>query len=127
MMTRREFISLLGGAAFAWPLAARAQQGERVRRIGVLMAFAESDHDARAWVAAFGEELLNLGWTEGHNIEIVTRWAMADVESMKRFAKELVALQPDLIVTSSTPAHCGDAATDTHHPHHFRVGCRSCR
>ena len=103
-MKRRKFITLVGGAAATWPLAARAQQGERVRRIGVLMAFAESDHDAQSWVAAFREELLNLGWTEGRNIEIVIRWAMADLESMKRLAKELVALQPDLMVTSSTPA-----------------------
>jgi putative tryptophan/tyrosine transport system substrate-binding protein len=103
-MRRREFITLLGGAAAAWPLAARAQQPERVRRIGVLMAFAESDREAQSWVAAFREELSKLGWTGGRNIEIDTRWATADVESMQRFAKELVALQSDLILTSSTPA-----------------------
>jgi len=102
-MKRREFITLLGGAA-AWPLAARAQQPERMRRIGVLMAFAESDHEAQSWVAAFRGELSKFGWTEGGNIEIDTRWATADVESMQRFAKELVALQPDFILTSSTPA-----------------------
>jgi putative tryptophan/tyrosine transport system substrate-binding protein len=101
---RRELITLLGGAAIAWPLAARAQQGERVRQIGVLMAFAESDHGAQSWVAAFREELGKLGWTEGRNIEINTRWATADVEAMQQFAKELVALQPDSILTSSTPA-----------------------
>jgi putative ABC transport system substrate-binding protein len=101
---RREFITLLGGAVAAWPVVARAQQGERVRRIGVLTAFAESDHEAQSWVAAFREELRKLGWTEGRNIEIDTRWATADVESMQRFAKELVALQPDLFLTSSTPA-----------------------
>src|SRR5262245_51283786 len=100
---RRRFITLLGGAA-AWPLAARAQQPDRVSRIGVLMAFAESDREAQSWVAAFREELSKLGWTGGRNIEIDTRWATADVESMQRFAKELVALQPDLILTSSTPA-----------------------
>jgi putative tryptophan/tyrosine transport system substrate-binding protein len=103
MMRRREFITLLGGAA-AWPLAARAQQPDRVRRIGVLMAFAESDHGAQSWVAAFREELGKLGWMEGRNIEINTRWATADVESMQRLAKELVAVQPDFILTSSTPA-----------------------
>src|SRR5215831_875980 len=102
-MKRRDIITLLGGAA-AWPLAARAQQTERIRRIGVLMAFAESDHEAQSWVAAFRQELGQLGWTEGRNIEIDTRWATADVESMQRFAKELVALQPDMILTSSTPA-----------------------
>jgi len=100
---RRAFITLLGGAA-TWPLAAKAQQGGGMRRIGVLMAFAESDHEAQSWVAAFREELSKFGWTEGGNIEIDTRWATADVESMQRFAKEFVALQPDFILTSSTPA-----------------------
>jgi putative tryptophan/tyrosine transport system substrate-binding protein len=92
-LKRRTFIKLLGGAA-AWPLAAHAQQPERMRLIGMLMGFAESDHEAQSWVAAFREELQKLGWTEGRNIEIDTRWAAADVELMKRFAKELVALQP---------------------------------
>jgi len=95
---------LIGGAAATWPLAARALQPDRMRRIGVLMGFAESDHEAQSWVAAFREELQKLGWTEGRNIEIDTRWATADVESMQRFAKELVTLQLDLILTSSTPA-----------------------
>src|SRR6516165_6012513 len=102
-MRRREFITVLGGAA-AWALAARAQQAERMRRIGVLIAFAESDHEAQSWVAALREELRKLGWTDGRNIEIDTRWAAAEVDSMKRYAKELVALQPDIMVTSSTPA-----------------------
>ena len=100
---RREFITLLGGAAAVWSLPATAQQPDRVRRIGVLMGFAESDQFAQSCVAAFWEELRKLGWTEGRNIEIDTRWA-TDVELMKRFAKELVALQPDFILTSSTPA-----------------------
>jgi putative tryptophan/tyrosine transport system substrate-binding protein len=103
-MRRREFITLIGGAAAAWPLAARAQHGERMRRIGVLMGWPESDYKAQSWVAALREELRKLEWTEGRNIEIDTRWAAADVEPMKRFAKELVALQPDLMVTGSTPA-----------------------
>ena len=95
-MRRREFITLLGGAA-AWPLAARAQQGERMRRISVLMAYAESDPEGQAWVAAFREGLQKLGWAEGRNIWIDTRWTTAgDVESMQQFAKELVALKPDL-------------------------------
>ena len=101
---RRELLAALGGAAAAWPLVARAQQAERMRRIGVLMAFAESDQGAQSWIAAFREELGKLGWTDGRNIDINTRWATADVESMQRFAKELVALQPELILTSSTPA-----------------------
>ena len=99
-MKRREFIALVGGAA-AWPLAAHAQQ---VRRIGVLMGIPESDRDAQFGVAALKEELRKLGWIEGRNIEMEIRWAEANVESRKRFAEELVALQPDLIVTSSTPA-----------------------
>ena len=100
-MRRREFIAGLGAAA--WPMVARAQQPERVRRIGVLMAYAESDREAQAWVAAFWEGLQKLGWTEGRNIRIDTRWAAADVEAMQRLAKELVALQPDLILTQNTP------------------------
>jgi putative tryptophan/tyrosine transport system substrate-binding protein len=100
---RRAFITLLGGAA-AWPLAARAQQPERMRRIGVLMGYAESDPEAQAQIAAFRDGLQKLGWPEGSNIRIDTRWAApADAESMQRFAKELVALQPDLILSSTTP------------------------
>ena len=103
-MRRREFITLLGGAA-TWSLAANAQQ--QVRRIGVLLGFAESDRDAQSGLALFREELRKLGWTEDRNIEIEIRAAGGDVESMKRFAKELVALEPDLIVTSSTlPRRC---------------------
>jgi putative ABC transport system substrate-binding protein len=98
-MRRREFITVLGGAA-SWSLAANAQQ---VRRIGVLMGIPESDRDAQFGLAALKEELRKLGWIEGRNIEMEIRWAKANVESRKRFAEELVALQPDLIVTSSTP------------------------
>jgi putative tryptophan/tyrosine transport system substrate-binding protein len=101
---RRYFITLLGGATVAWSVAAHAQQTERVRRIGVLMFSAESDQEGQSLVAAFQEELRKLGWTEGRNSEIDIRWAAADVGLMKRFAKELVALQPDLVLTSSTPA-----------------------
>jgi putative ABC transport system substrate-binding protein len=101
---RREFITLLGGAAAAWPLAARAQQRERMRRIGVLMGYPESDSEAQTKIAAFRDGLQKLGWTEGRNTRIDTRWATpADAESMERFAKELVALQPDLILSSTTP------------------------
>jgi putative ABC transport system substrate-binding protein len=102
-MKRREFITLLGGAAALWPLAARAQQGERMRRIGMLMAVSENDHEYQAFLAAFREGLQKLGWAEGRNIRIDTRWAALDAEAMQRFAKELVALQPDLIVSQSTP------------------------
>src|SRR5260221_8992035 len=102
MSSRRKFITLLGGAA-AWPLAARAQQPDRMRRIGVLMGYAESDREGQANVAAFQGGLQKLGWTEGRNIRIDARWAAADADLMQRFAKELVALQPDLIVTQNTP------------------------
>jgi putative ABC transport system substrate-binding protein len=102
-MKRRDFITLLGGAAVGWPLAARAQQSERTRRIGVLVPFPESDPEAQARVAAFREGLQKLGWTEGRNIWIDTRWAARDAEAMQRFAKELVGLQPDLILSQSTP------------------------
>ncbi len=103
-MRRREFLALTSGAVASWPLAARGQQVERVRRVGVLMYTAETDDEGQSGFAAFREELGKLGWTEGHNIKIETRWAAADIESMKRFAKEIVGLQPDLILTSSTPA-----------------------
>jgi putative ABC transport system substrate-binding protein len=101
---RREFTRLLGGATVAWSVAAHAQQTERVRRIGVLTSSAESDQEGQSSLAAFREGLRKLGWMEGRNSEIDIRWAAADVELMKRFAKELVTLQPDLILTSSTPA-----------------------
>ena len=104
IVRRREFIVLIGGAA-AWPLAARAQQSDRVRRIGVLMGYAENDSEAQAQIAAFRDGLQKLGWMEGHNTRIDTRWAIpADADSMQRLAKELVALQPDLILSSTTPA-----------------------
>jgi len=100
---RREFITLLGGAAAAWPMAARAQQGERMRRIGVLMAYAEGDREGASFVATFREGLQQLGWAEGRNIRIDFRWAALDAELMERFAKELVALQPDIILSNTTP------------------------
>ena len=102
-LKRREVITLLGGGAATWPLVARAQQPDRMRRIGVLMAVPESDREYQAFLAAFREGLQTLGWTEGRNIRIDTRWAALDAEAMQRFAKELVALQPDLIVSQSTP------------------------
>ena len=103
-MRRREFITLLGGAtATTWPLAVRAQQDGAMRRIGVLMAFGEGDPVGEARVAAFREGLQELGWVEGRNIRIDTRWATADLASTERLAMELVALQPDLILSNSTP------------------------
>jgi putative ABC transport system substrate-binding protein len=102
-MRRRDFIKAIA-VSTAWPLAARAQQADRPRRIGVLMGYAESDTDAQAKLAAFREHLQKLGWTEDRNIRIDTRWPIpADMESMQRFAKDLVALQPDLILSHITP------------------------
>ena len=103
-LKRREFIALLSGAAVSLPLPTAAQQTDRMRRIGVLMANPESDPEFQAYLTAFREELRKLGWTEGRNIEIDTSRATDDVDSMERFAKELVALHPDFIVTVSTPA-----------------------
>jgi putative tryptophan/tyrosine transport system substrate-binding protein len=103
-MRRREFISLLGGAAAIWPVAARAQQSERVRRIGVLMGYPENDLEGTAFFAAFREGLDRLGWVEDRNTRFDTRWATADdAEARQRFAKELIALQPDLILSNNTP------------------------
>jgi putative ABC transport system substrate-binding protein len=102
-MRRREFISLVGGVGAGWPLTVRAQQGERMRRIGVLMSLAESDPEAQARVTAFRKGLQAAGWAEGRNVRIDIRWAASDAALMQRFAKELVALQPDLILSHNTP------------------------
>ena len=101
-LKRRQFITLLGGAAAGWPLAARAQQTERVRRIGVLMGYAE-DPAAKADLAASVQGLQQLGWADGRNVRIDYRWANGDVDRMRAAAKELVGLQPDLIFSSTTP------------------------
>jgi len=100
---RREFIAVLGGAT-AWPLSARAQQPERMRRIGVLMTPAENDPDARSGVEVFRQGLHELGWSEGRNLQIDYRWGGGDVGRIKVFAKELVDLSPDVIVGHSTPS-----------------------
>jgi ABC-type uncharacterized transport system substrate-binding protein len=103
-VTRREFVTLLGGGAVAWPLAARAQQGERIRRVGVLIAGSETDREGQRRVAVFREELQKLGWSESTNIRIDTRWvAPGDTASIQRYAKELVSLQPDLVFSYTTP------------------------
>jgi putative tryptophan/tyrosine transport system substrate-binding protein len=97
---RREFVFTLGGAA-VWPVAARAQP-DRMRRIGVLMAYAESDPQGKAWIAAFRDELQQLGWTDGRNLQIDYRWT-PNVDLMQLLAKELVALHPDVILAQNTP------------------------
>src|SRR5215216_6724604 len=102
-MRRREFIALLGGAAAAWSLAARAQQVERMRRIGVLMAITDNE-EGRVRIAAFRDELHRLGRVEGRNIQIEIRWAAGDKAKLQDFAKELVSLKPDIILANTTPA-----------------------
>jgi putative tryptophan/tyrosine transport system substrate-binding protein len=101
-MRRREFISLVGGAA-AWPLTARAQQGERMRRIGVLMN-AEDDPGGQARVAVFVQALQSLGWTSGRNVQIDIRWGVADAASSRRYAAEMVALAPDVVLAAASAA-----------------------
>jgi putative tryptophan/tyrosine transport system substrate-binding protein len=103
-MRRREFITLLGGTVATWPLAARAQQSERTRRIGVLSSLAETDVEAQAWDTAFRKRLAELGWIEGRNVRIDYRWAAGSVDRMRLFASELVQLNPDALVSISTPA-----------------------
>jgi len=103
-MRRRDLIKGIAGSAIAWPLAARAQQGERVRRISVLMGYPDTDSEGHAGVAAFQEGLQRLGWSLGDKVRIDTRWAApGDTDVLHRFAKELVTLQPDLILSHSTP------------------------
>src|SRR5262249_58028860 len=101
---RRKFLATLGGAAVAWPLAARAQQADRMRRVGMLMGYPENELEGQAHIEAFREQLQKLGWTEGRNIHINTRWVTStDMELMRRFAQELVAQQPDVILSHITP------------------------
>ena len=102
-LKRRTFITLIGGGAVAWPLAARAQQLDRMRLIGVLMGFAESDPAAQSWLAAFRNALTQLGWSEGNNLRIEVRWGAADPDRIRTLAKELVDLRPDAIFNQTTP------------------------
>jgi putative tryptophan/tyrosine transport system substrate-binding protein len=103
-MRRREFITLLGGAVTAWPLAVRAQQPERVRRIGVFMLSTEGDQEAKAWLTAFQEGLQQLGWAQGRNISIDYRWAGDDWDRLQINAAELVKMAPDVLFAAATPA-----------------------
>jgi putative tryptophan/tyrosine transport system substrate-binding protein len=103
-MRRRTFIAGLASAAAAWPVTARAQQPDRTRLIGVLMAYAERDSTAQSWLAAFRAALAKLGWTEGSNLRIELRWSAADEDTMRALAKELVDLQPNAIFGVTTPA-----------------------
>ena len=101
---RRKFLATLGGAAVLWPFAARAQQGERLRRIGVLMNLAVGDPEGEARSAAFLQALQQLGWSDGRNVRIDYRWAAGDAGRFHRYAEELLALGPDVILASATPS-----------------------
>jgi putative tryptophan/tyrosine transport system substrate-binding protein len=101
-MRRREFITLLGGAAAAWPLAVRAQQSDRVRRIGVLMNAAETETEYQSYFAAFSQGLRQLGWTEGQNLRIDVRWNAGDAGLARTYATQLIGLTPDVILAMST-------------------------
>jgi ABC-type uncharacterized transport system substrate-binding protein len=102
-MRRREFITLIGGVAVSWPLAARAQQPERMRRVGVLMSVEENDPEGKTELSLFTQGLAGSGWIDGHNLRMEVRWGGGDVDRTRTFAKELVALQPDVILAQGTP------------------------
>jgi putative ABC transport system substrate-binding protein len=115
-MRRREFITLLGGAAVAWPVAAPAQQGEPMRRLGVLMYVGADDVEGQARLAAFTQTLKQLGWSDGRNLRIDTRWATVD--DIRRHAAELAALAPDVLVAGTgtptvAPLRLGSPFTNT--------------
>src|SRR5215470_6668376 len=101
-MRRRDFIKGMAGSAIAWPLTARAQQLDRVRRVGVLMGIAD-DFEGQARIAVFRQALQALGWSEGRNVQFIYRWSGGDVAHARRFAKELVDLRSDVILANSTP------------------------
>ena len=103
-MRRREFIKAAAGSVAVWPLAARAQQGDHVRRLAVLMSVEESDPEAKAQLSGFTQALAQLGWTEGRNLRMEVRWGgSSDVNRARSLAKELVALKPDVILSQGTP------------------------
>ena len=112
-LKRREFITLIGGAAVAWPLAARAQQAERMRRVGVLMPTDPDNPDAQARLAAFLQELQQFGWAVGRNLRIDLRWAAGDVDRNRQYAAELVALAPDVILATGSGVPALKQATRT--------------
>jgi len=113
-MQRREFIAGLGSTA-AWPLAARAQQGDRVRPIGLLMPFDENDPVSKTWGSAFTQALADLGWTDGRNVRMDLRWWGEDINRLRALAQELVGLLPDIIVTMGSGDRRPPAA-DAHDP-----------
>ena len=122
-INRRETVTLLGGGA-AWPLAARAQQGDRVRRVGVLIAGDENDDPVwKPRLSAFTQALAGLGWADGRNVRIDLRWGRGDANRMRALAQELVGLQPDIIVTNAGPAIVAlqQGCRKRKNPHKMRV------
>jgi putative tryptophan/tyrosine transport system substrate-binding protein len=99
-MRRRDFITLLGGATITWPLVARAQQPERMRRVGVLLSLSANDPQGQARLKAFVQGLQQLGWTDGRNMRIDTRWSAGNADDTRKYAAELVALAPEVILAS---------------------------
>ena len=126
-MRRREFISLIGGAAAAWPFAARAQQGERMRRIGVLTNLVADDPESQARIGAFLQGLQESGWALGRNVRIEYRWGGGDVDRTRKYAAELVALAPDVILTSGVHRPGAAAASDPQRADRVCAGPRSGR
>jgi putative tryptophan/tyrosine transport system substrate-binding protein len=102
-MRRRQFIVSLGAGAATWPLVARAQRPDRVRRIGVLMGYSETDPEFRSWLATFEQEFARLGWADGGNVRTDIRWAAGNVDRARMFAKELAGLHSDVILAATTP------------------------
>ncbi len=103
-MRRRKFIKVIAGSAAAWPVAAFAQQGERMRRVSVLMSYVESDTGAQKWAKAFDDSLQELGWNKGRNIQLDYRWAGPNPDRLRGDAEELVRLSPDVLFGGATPA-----------------------
>jgi putative ABC transport system substrate-binding protein len=103
-MKRRDFITLLGGAAVAWPLAARAQRPDRMRRVGVLMHLAADDTEGQRRIGVFLQGLQEAGWAVGRNVDIDVRWAAGEADRFRRYAVELIALMPDVVLASATPS-----------------------
>ena len=101
-IARRKFVVALAGAAAAWPLAARAQQGDRMRRIGVLMALDSNDPEGKRRYSAFAQALADLAWTDGRNVRMGLGWGGGDINRIRALARQLVGLQPDIIVTNGT-------------------------